>query len=685
MRKVALVIASLVVSISLVAQESLYIHKSDHVTLGAPIEEITSVYFSHDGTLVYFQIGDTLAQYQVSEIDSLTFGDDAGTVKVVYNGDYAMVCNPLAFQGVTASVEGADVTISTVTEDLKISYYLSGDASDGSFKLYSTYKCELVLDGVNLTNPDGPAVNIQTKKKCTVTLNTGTTNSLTDGVTYATSTEDQKSTLFSEGQLDFEGTGSLTVTSLSAHAICSDDYIKIDGGTITVAAAKKDGIHANDHVGITGGALTLNSEGDGINCEGEYILISGGNLTINSTGNVVLEASGSGFDPAYSRGIRCDSTIIVNGGTIAVNCTGKAGKGISAGTDITINNGNLNISVTGNGSTYRNSSNVTDSYNATCITSDGNLSILGGTVIASASGTGGKGITVNGTLTVDDLGITPTVNIVTSGTKFIVSGSGENANYNEPKAIKADGAVTINKGSVTISSNDDGIKSETSITVNNGNVSITKSYEAFEAPFITINNGSVSLIASNDGFNATKGNGGEADDGSCLYLNGGTNMVSVTNGDGLDSNGSIVMTGGTYIIHGPERDPEVGMDVNGTCTVSGGLLVVSGTNSNMLEGPNASSQQYSVIAKTTTRLTSTTLFHIQDASGNDILTFQPERNYYSVILSAPGLSNGSTYSIYTGGSSSGTKTNGLYSGGTYSGGTLKRSFTISGKVTNVTF
>ena len=85
-------------------------------------------------------------------------------------------------------------------------------------------------------------------------------------------------------------------------------------------------------------------------------------------------------------------------------------------------------------------------------------------------------------------------------------------------------------------------------------------------------------------------------------------------------------------------------------------------------------------------LSATTLFHIQDASANDVLTFQPVRKYYSIIFSSSALVAGASYSIYTGGTcTGGTLTDGLYTGGTYSGGTLRKTFTVNGKVTNVNF
>jgi len=466
---------------------------------------------------------------------------------------------------------------------------------------------------------------------------------------------------------------------------CEGGYVQISGGNITTVNAAEDtkGIASDSILAISGGTLNITVSGKqskGIKAA-QAMTLSGGDLTINTSGGVALTASGSGYDPSYCTAIKGDGSIQITGGNIIIKSTGIAGKGISCDSDITMTAGTINITTSGSGATYKNSSGTTDSYNATCITSDTNISILGGSFTASSSGTGGKGITTNGTLAIGDSSNSPIVSITTSGTKFVESGS----DYNEPKAVKADGAITINNGTTTISSNDDGIKSEASITINNGTVSLTKSVEGMEAPFITVNNGNVSIVASDDGFNATKGNGSELNDGSCLYFYGGNIYTNVTGGDGLDSNGNIVMTAGTVVVHGPQSQPEVGMDYNGTFNISGGILAVSGINSNMTEAPSTTSSQYSVKTTISSTISANTLFHVQDASGNDILTFKPARSYTSVIFSSSALKSGSTYYIYTGGTSTGTNTNGLYSGGTYSGGTQKKSFTVSGKVTTVSF
>lgn len=715
------------------SQDKLYIHRKDRTTLGVPVSLIDSIYFNHTASVINFSINGLTDNHHVSDIDSLVFGRNSDTVDIHFSGSEVSVLNPLAYEGVNISVNGCQVTVTSVISGIQVNYRLSGSTTDGMFRIFSNYKSGIELNGANITNPSGPAINIQSNKKCTVTLTAGTTNSLTDGMNYASSDEDRKGTLFSEGQLVFTGSGTLSVKSISNHAVCSDDHIEIEDGNITVAGAGKDGIHASDYFRMSGGSLNISATGDGIDCEKGYIDIPGGNITlvcpsddvngmvsdstmtisggslhitvsglrskgvkagrqmtlgggtiqVEASGGVYLQRSGAGYDPAYCCAIKSGGNISIAGSNITIHSTGIAGKGISGDHAITLTSGSVNISCTGNGNTYTNSSGVVDSYNATCLTADGNISIPGGTLALTASGTGGKGITLNGILKIGDSGNSPSVNITTSGTKFRESGSGQNIEYNEPKAIRSDGEVEISNGNIVISSNDDAIKSKTSVTFSNAKVTISKCVEGIEAPNITVNSGEISLTGTNDGFNATKGTGSEANDGSLLTFNGGYVVTNISSGDGLDSNGNMIMTGGTVLVHGPQSQPEVGMDFNGSFLISGGLLVVSGTNSNMTEGPGTSSQQYSVIAKTTTANSS--LFHAEDAGGNNIITFKPVRTYYSMIFSSPLLKSGGTCKIYTGGSSTGVLKDGMYTGGTYSGGTLKKSFSITGKVTIVTF
>lgn len=734
-----MIISILTCTTLLAQEEKMYIHKSDKMTLGAPISLTDSIYFSEDQSMVWFKIGTTYTSYPESDIDSITFGSNSNTISINYNGNDVTVVNPRAFEGVNVNANGSDVTINATSGIQDLIYKLSGSTSNGTFKIYSDKRFYINLNGVNITNPDGPAINNQSTKKTFVVLMDGTNNILTDGVNYIDppTGEEQDATFFSEGDLVFSGNGTLTINGHGnlQHGICSDDKIEINGGSITVASAAKDGIHSNDGILITAGTINVTSTGDGIDGDEAYLKITGGsvttinhtadangitcdsimdisggtvnvtvtgneskgikcnspltftggNINIHTSGDAVLIPSGSGFDPSYCTAIKSEKNIVLGGANIAITSSGKAGKGISSDTDIVMYAGTVNITCTGNGAVYTNPSGIPDAYVSTCFSTDGSFTIDGGSITTSSSGSGGKGFSTDALFNIGTLATIPTIQITTTGARILISGTGSTANYAEAKAIKSDGNITINKGNITISSADDGIKSETAITINDGIVNITNSKEGLEAPFITINGGNTHINSTDDSVNATFGSGGETNDGSLLKITAGRLVASTTNGDGLDSNGNILFTGGTTIVHGPLSSPEVGLDYNGTCNMNGGYLVLSGTNSNMLQAPGTTSAQYCLKIKANQSMSASTLFHIQNSTGTDILTFQPVRTYYSIIFSSSALINGSSYSIYTGGTCTGINVDGLYTGGTYTGGTFRKTFTISSKITSVTF
>ena len=248
-------------------------------------------------------------------------------------------------------------------------------------------------------------------------------------------------------------------------------------------------------------------------------------------------------------------------------------------------------------------------------------------------------------------------------------------------AIHSDYAVIIDGGLFNLATGDDAIHASESIDINDGAFNISKCYEGVESALITINGGNISIVSTDDSFNATRERATEQNDGSCLYIKGGLTVLNTSGGDGLDSNGNIEMTGGTLIVHGPPSQPEVGIDVNGSFNMNSGFLFATGPNSgNMIEGVSNSSGQYSlkIIIKST--LSSSMLFHLEDAEGNNIVTFKPVRTIYYIIFSSAGLHSGSSYSIYTGGNSTG-----IYTDGIYSGGTLRKTFTVTSRVTSVSF
>jgi hypothetical protein len=288
------------------------------------------------------------------------------TVSVSFSGTSATVTNSVA--GVSVSQSGADVVITSTVEGVE--YLLSGTTTSGSFKIYSDYKFKLTLNGVDITSSSGPAINVQSHKRVFAVLADGTTNKLTDSASYASSTEDQKACLFSEGQLIFSGSGSLTVTGKYKHGICSDDYVLVrSGATVTVAAAATDGIHTNEAVLIDGGTVTITSTDEGINCEEGVVTINSGAVTITTTA-------------ASAKGIKGYGNVTINGGDIVVTTKGGDGsEGIESKSILTINDGNIAVT----------------SYDD-CINAAASLVINGGTIYCYSSNN--DGIDSNGTLTI---------------------------------------------------------------------------------------------------------------------------------------------------------------------------------------------------------------------------------------------------------------------------------------------
>ncbi len=526
---------------------------------------------------------------------------------------------------ITVSPDIADVNGSKLTITSAGTYKISGTLSDGQVIVdtKNNGNVTLILNGVNINCSNNAPIYIKDSDKTLINLPEGTVNYLTDSNSYITEDGEPSGTIFSNSDLTVYGNGSLSVNANYADGISSDDGILIKSGTISVTSAD-DGIRGKDYIHIENGTITIKSKGDAMKSTNE---------TDASKGYITIDK-----------------------GTFNISASG--GDGIEAVSKLTINDGVFDIT-TGNGA---------------AVSSTGTAA--GGNPGGGFPGDGGSSGGYTGTISEKAFKAGTDLEIE-KGT-FVINSADD--------SFHSDGTVVVNDGKIDAATGDDGIHAETSIVINGGTLNISKCYEGIEGPSITVNNGKVNLVSTDDGFNATMGTATESNDGSCLYIRGGYIAVDASKGDGIDSNGNVVMSGGTVIVQGPQSQPEVGFDINGTFNISGGFLIASGPNSgNMIETPASSSSQYSIKATTSSTLSSSTLFHLQDETGTDIATFNPVRNIYYLVISSSKLTTGCTYSIYTGGTSTGSVSNGLYTGGIYSGGILKKTFTVTARITSVTF
>ena len=327
--------------------------------------------------------------------------------------------------GLNVSIDGNHVTINNTGTD-KVLYSLSGRTSNGSLKLYGTVRQALVLNDVSITNPSGAAINNQDKKKTTYVVLNGA-NYLSDSqeASYESGEEDMKAVLFSENNLSFCGSGSLTVTALNAvekGGISADDELTVfDGPTLTVncGSSAGNGLKGKDAVTLAGGTLNVSVKGDGKSAisSDDFVIVSGGTTTLTVSGGVCYDEEDAEYKG--SAGVKCDDYFGMTGGSLTITNTGDGGKGINAGSydfdetghtlaDSYISGGTIDISCSGYESNDVSAKGLKIGWvtkngtgeHATVTGYAGNLLISGGTVNVSSKG--GEGIEVKGTLTITD-------------------------------------------------------------------------------------------------------------------------------------------------------------------------------------------------------------------------------------------------------------------------------------------
>lgn len=746
MKQTVLAIAVLVLSLigsMASAQRQVVLYGAGYETFSGQVSAIDSMKMSGYSLDIYQQsIASTPFSFRLNDIDSMLFiNTSSNDIYITYNGSSVNVINPMAANGVTITTNGADVTVNAAAGVANINYILAGTTSNGSLTITSDKKFNLRLCGVSITSTTGAAFNSTTGKGVTVYTAGGTVNTFIDA---ATSTA--KAAFYAKGNIVFNGSGTLSVTGNAKHAIRSDEDIAIHNGRIEVPASASDAFHA-DFFDIDGGeVVTQNTVGDGFDADGGYINISGGSLDISSnndvmkglkadslihisggyvlinlggaqskaiktaqdmvmdggfltitvSGNTVLDTVGSGFDPSYPTGIKTDGSFVMNNGSITMTLSGTGTKGISTDGELTIYNGNVTITNSANGSTYTDSVGKTDSYTAACLKSNGNTQLLRGAINCSASGTGGKGINVDGRLT---LGITGedvnalVLNVQTTGERFFVtSTSGGGGGWWAPAAGPGGGGPGGGPGGNSGDyANPKGIKAMQTFTINNGTiwVNCTQTEEGGECieskDSLIFNGGHVDTYSQgDDAINAA----------NAIVMNGGMVYAHSGSNDGIDSNGSIDMNGGVLVGDGA-RSPETGIDCdNNRFSVTGGTMIGAGGSNSTV---NAGTQH----VLSCSNVSSGSTICVKDANNNVLVIYQcptisstgggggPGGGYssgLSVLISVPGMAKNTTYTVVTGGTiSGGTSFGGYYTGATYTGGTTKSVTTGSGYYTSVRF
>ena len=359
------------------------------------------------------------------------------TVKVTFSGGSATVTGTDA--NFTVDVDGAGVTITNKGSDVVI-YELSGTSTDGYFKLYSAKKQELLLNGLNLTNKKGAAINNQSHKRTFVVIKG--TNTLADGATYTAtpSDEDEKAAFFSEGQLVFSGDGTLTVNATGKAGITSDDYVRFMAApTVKVTSTAGHGVRGKESIIVSDGTIDVNVSGTGKKgfSSDTLVYIGGGVTTIKTTGSAG-EVDGELTGVA---GIKADLRFEMVDGVLDVTSTGTGAKGISGDNVAYFKGGTVTVNVTG--ANYGTSSSGGGF-------GPGGPSGWGGQSSSSDNSVASKGVKFDG-------------NLYISGGKITVKSTNH-------EAIEAKGVIQVSGGEVYAYSSDDSINAGGDFTIDGGAV-----------------------------------------------------------------------------------------------------------------------------------------------------------------------------------------------------------------------
>ena len=553
------------------------------------------------------EIDEELLKSKDSAIDTSNFEFEKETVITLSNND-------ISIDGSGASVKNIG-NVNTVEIGSEGAYRITGSIDNGRILVNAKdSNVNLILDNANITCLSSSPIYVYKSNSTMITLVENSLNTLSDGEIYdfqdeysSSADEEPNSCLYSKSDLILSGNGSITVNAKNNNAITSKDNLYIENVNITVNA-KNHGINGKDSNVIKNSNIEITSGGDAIRST---------NDTDTTLGFIRIENSAITID-AGEDAIQAETDLIIYGGSYDIAANEK---GIKAVGNLLLDGAEMNI------------------------------------------------------IAKDD-------------------------------AIHANENIKIASGNYTLKTEDDAIHADATLTIDGGNINILGSYEGIEGNNIVINDGNIEIVSSDDGINAgggdtnsenMNGRNGNIDvenmkvkntgnknimnenmvtgeefrkeknqkpsgdflqasmpikdmqvtNGENILMINGGNITVNAEGDGIDSNGKIIMSGGNVTVYGPTRSGNGALDYNSTFEISGGQLIAVGA-SGMSQAPSNTSSQTSIMANVQTQKENAKVV-LKDAKGNEIISCNSPKAFSNIVISSSELVEDANYELYING------------------------------------
>ena len=343
---------------------------------------------------------------------------------------------------------------------------------------------------------------------------------------FAAGASAESSELFSARDLSASYDEEVFSITLSGNTASTDsDHVTVSGGTVTVNGPGTYLVSGT----LANGGIVVNAD------KQDKVQLVLNDVSISSdTGAAIYVAQADKVFVTLAEGT---SSTLTNGGRFAQDADGEIDAVIYAKDDLTLNgSGSLTInSPAGHG-----------------IVGKDDVTVTGGSYAITSSD---SAMTANDTLAV-------------AGGSFQIT-TNKDGLHSENSDDDTLGAIYITGGSFVIRAGDDAVHAESLLQIDGGSLDLTAA-EGLEATYIHINDGQINISATDDGVNAARKSSAYT---PTVEISGGTLTVTMGPGDtdGIDSNGNLIITGGTVNVTAASA-----FDYDGTASFTGGTVIING-------------------------------------------------------------------------------------------------------------